>query len=53
MIRDFLFLALFFILAGVWLVSWTAFHIAGGLIHVLLILAVVSLLLHVFRGRTV
>ena len=52
MIRDFLFLMLFFILAGVWLVSWTAFHVAGGLIHLLLVLAVVSLILHLFRGRT-
>jgi hypothetical protein len=53
MIRDFLFLVLFFVLAGIWLVSWTAFHIAGGLIHLLLILAVISLVIHLFRGRTV
>ena len=49
MIRDFIFLTLFFILAGVWLVGWLAFHIAGGMIHLLLVLAVVSLILHLVR----
>ena len=33
------------------LLSWVAFHVAGGLIHVLLIVAVISLVLHIFRGR--
>ena len=51
MIRDFIFLVLFFVLLSVWLVSWMAFHVAGGLIHLLLIVAVISLLLHLFRGR--
>jgi len=50
MLRDFLFLILFFILLGVWGFGWLAFHVAGGLIHLLLILAVVSLILHLFRG---
>lgn len=50
MIRDFIFLVLFFILLAVWLVSWLAFHIAGGFIHLLLILALISLVVHVFRG---
>jgi small neutral amino acid transporter SnatA (MarC family) len=50
MIRDFIFLVLFFVLLGVWSISWLAFHIAGGLIHLLLIVAVISLVLHVFRG---
>lgn len=49
-IRDFIFLILFFILLGIWLISWAAYHIAGGLIHLLLIVAVISLLLHFFRG---
>jgi hypothetical protein len=51
MIRDFIFLVLFFILVGVWLLAWVAFHVAGGLIHLLLIVAIISLLLHLFRGR--
>jgi len=50
MIRDFLFLVLFFVLLGVWLMGWLAFHIAGGLIHLLLIVAVISLIFHFFRG---
>jgi uncharacterized membrane protein (DUF485 family) len=51
MIRDFIFLVLFFVLLGVWLVGWLAFHVAGGLIHLLLIIAVISLVIHLFRGR--
>lgn len=49
MIRDFVFLILFFILAGIWLISWTAFHVAGGLIHILLVLAIISLVVHFVR----
>jgi hypothetical protein len=52
MIRDFIFLVLFFILLGAWLLSWVAFHVAGGLIHLLLVVAVISLVLHLVRGRT-
>jgi hypothetical protein len=51
MLRDFIFLVLFFILLGAWLLAWVAFHVTGGLIHLLLIVAVISLLLHLFRGR--
>ena len=50
MLRDFLFLILFFMLLGVWVVSWLAFHIAGGMIHLLLILAVIMLVIHLFSG---
>jgi len=51
MLRDFLFLILFFVLLGTWAMAWLAFHIAGGLIHLLLVVAVISLILHLFRGR--
>ncbi|HEY1340377.1 MAG TPA: lmo0937 family membrane protein [Bryobacteraceae bacterium] len=44
-------LALFFILLVVWVLAWAAFHVAGGFIHLLLILAVISLVVHLFRGR--
>jgi hypothetical protein len=50
MLRDLLFLILFFILLGAWGFGWLAFHLVGGVIHLLLILAVVSLILHLFRG---
>ena len=51
LLGDFIFLVLFFALAGIWLVSWAAFHVAGGMIHLLLVLAVIFLVLHLFRGR--
>ncbi|MGA2880841.1 MAG: hypothetical protein ABSG13_17975 [Bryobacteraceae bacterium] len=52
LIGDFLFLILFFMLIGVWLVMWIGFHLVGGAIHLLLIIAVISLVLHLFRRRT-
>lgn len=51
-IADFIFLIFFFILVAVWLVGWAAFHIAGGAIHLLLVIAVISLVIHLFRGRS-
>jgi len=55
LIRDFFFLVLFFILLIAWLICWAALHIAGGFIHLLIIVAVISLILHFVRGgsRTV
>ena len=47
-----MFLTLFVILLIMWLLGFLAFHIAGGLIHILLIVAVISLVLHLFRGRS-
>ena len=44
-----MFLALFMILLVMWLVGFLAFHVAGGLIHLLLIVAVISLVMHFFR----
>ena len=46
-----MFLALFMILLVMWLLGLFAFHVAGGLIHLLLIIAVISLVAHFFRGR--
>jgi len=50
-IADSIFLMLFFVLGICWLVAWAAFHIAGGAIHVLLVVAVISLIFHFVRGR--
>ncbi|MGC9946730.1 MAG: lmo0937 family membrane protein [Bryobacteraceae bacterium] len=44
-------LGLFFILVVLWLLGFFAFHVAGGLIHLLLIIAVISLVFHLIRGR--
>jgi Family of unknown function (DUF5670) len=50
-IGDFIFLLFFLILLAVWLVGWFAFHIAGGAIHLLLVVALLSLVVHLFRAR--
>lgn len=47
-----MFLVLFVILLVMWLLGFLAFHVAGGLIHLLLIVAVISLVVHLFSGRT-
>jgi hypothetical protein len=51
-LADFFFLILFFVLVGVWLVAWAAMHVTGGVIHLLLVVAVISLILHFVRGRS-
>jgi hypothetical protein len=45
-----MFLVLFVVLLVAWLLGFAAFHVAGGLIHLLLIVAVISLVLHFVRG---
>ena len=45
-----LFMILFIILLVGWILGWGVFHVAGGLIHILLIIAVISLILHFVRG---
>ncbi len=52
MLRNSLFLVIFFVLLIVWLLGWTAFHLAGGLIHIILVIAVISLVIHFVRGRS-
>jgi len=39
------------ILLILWLLGFLAFHIAGGLIHLLLVLAVVLFIVQLIRGR--
>jgi hypothetical protein len=39
------------VLVVLWVLGWGAFHVGGGLIHVLLIVAVVFLVLHFLRRR--
>jgi hypothetical protein len=46
-----MFLILFVVLLVAWVLGWFAFHAAGALIHVLLIVAVISLVVHFVRGR--
>jgi hypothetical protein len=44
-----MFLALFVIFLVFWLLGFLAFHVAGGFIHLLLIVAVIFLVVHFFR----
>jgi hypothetical protein len=39
------------ILFVLWALGFFAFHVAGGLIHLLLIIAVIVVVLHLVRGR--
>ena len=47
---------MFLILAAIFLILWllgiAAFHVAGGLIHLLVLIAVISLVIHFMRGRS-
>jgi hypothetical protein len=47
-----IFLLLFIILFVLWLAGFVAFHVAGGLIHLLLVIAVIALIVHFVRGTT-
>ena len=50
-----MFVSLFLISAIVlfvaWVLGWLVFHVAGGLIHVLLVVAVITLIVHFVRGK--
>jgi hypothetical protein len=39
------------VLFVVWILGFTAFHVAGGLIHLLLLFAVISFVAHLIMGR--
>jgi len=41
---------LFVILLVAWIGGFTVFHVAGAMIHLLLLLAVISLILHFVTG---
>jgi hypothetical protein len=39
------------VLVVLWLLGWLAFHIGGGLIHILIVVAIIILLYNLFVGR--
>jgi uncharacterized protein DUF5670 len=39
------------VLLVMWLLGFTAFHVTSGFIHILLILALISLVMHLVRGK--
>ena len=43
---------LFVVMLVMWLMGFLVFHVAGGMIHLLLIVAMISLVMHFVRGRT-
>ena len=47
-----LFFWLFLVLAALWLILWLGVHIAGGFIHLLIIVALNFLVIHFIRGRS-
>jgi hypothetical protein len=40
------------VLLVLWAGGFLVFHVAGGLIHLLLVLAVISVVVHLVTGRT-
>jgi hypothetical protein len=46
-----IYMILFFLLLLAWVGGFTMFHVAGALIHILLVFAVISLVLHFVMGR--
>lgn len=41
------------VLIVLWLLGFFAFHIGGGLVHILLVVALIVVVLHFVRGRAV
>jgi hypothetical protein len=48
-----MFITLAAVLVLLWLGGFLVFHVSGALIHLLLILAVISLVVHLMRPRSV
>lgn len=44
-------LTLAFVLVILWALGFLAFHIAGGLIHLLLVIAVIVIVIRIVTGR--
>ena len=49
--RGFIWLAIAILLLFAWVGSFVMYHVAGFLIHLLLIFAVISLVIHLLTGR--
>ncbi len=47
-----MFLGLALLLAVIWALGYLAFHVAGGLIHLLLLFAVVAFIVHMMRSSS-
>jgi hypothetical protein len=49
---KFLFLILGFVFFGIWIVSFVAFHVAGALVHLLLVLGIIAIIIHFLTARS-
>jgi len=47
-----IFTILFVVLLVAWILGWGVFHVAGAMIHLLIIFALISLILHFVRGSS-
>ncbi len=47
-----IFTILFIVLLAAWILGWGVFHVAGAMIHLLLIAAIIALILHFVRGAS-
>lgn len=47
----FIFMVFFVLLLIAWICGFVVFHVAGALIHLLLLFAVIALILHLVVGR--
>jgi hypothetical protein len=43
--------AIIVVLFVLWLLGWLAFHIGGGLIHILIVIALILLIVNLVSGR--
>jgi Family of unknown function (DUF5670) len=50
--RGFMLAIIGAVLLLMWILGFTAFHVTSGLIHILLVLAVISVIMHFVRGKT-
>lgn len=46
-----MFFAVALVLVVAWLLGFSVFHVAGSLIHLLLLLALISIVWHLMNGR--
>ena len=46
-----IFMILFIVLLVAWILGFGVFHVAGALIHIVLVLAIISFVVHFLFGR--
>jgi hypothetical protein len=51
--EAYMFIVLFAVLLLAWLGGFLVFHVSSALIHILLLFAVISLIVHLFQRKTV